>query len=426
MFSRTDWSESCLSHLFTNQDFDNGIIGLAYVASASRYEVGGICTSDYRDSGGVRYLNCGLSSSVNWGRRLLTAEADLVTAHEIGHNFGSNHDPTNCQSGGDSGNYIMYAHSVSGDKTNNNLFSACSRFSIGRVLQSKRGICFTEQTENSFCGNRIVEDDEECDSGLLNPSDQCCNSQCQFNRNPTTNQKFLCSDTHDSCCHNCMLAPSTRVCRNSTEFYCAGTTYCSGSSKGCPVAPRLNGNESCGFSKGNCIGGNCVSLCNQQGKISCSCASGGDSCKICCKNGKDGECSVLAGGFNEGNGIVCSLAGEKGQCVNGACQKNQRNVKEEFSDLLKDFSFSKFVRFMQANIVGTILTLSLLLWIPASCAVGYIDKKNLEEVTFMNIWNNPKNKDLVPVASSVQGKLKNFFRGSKRQKRVRTQYHISS
>ena len=101
-------------------------------------------------------------------------------------------------------------------------------------------------------------------------------------------------------------------------------------------------------------------------------------------------------------------------------------MKDEFSDLLKDFSFSKFVRFMQANIVGTILVLSLFIWIPASCIVNYLDKKTLEEVAFMTVWNNPKNKDLLPNSSSVQGKLKNFFRGSKRQKRVRTQYHIST
>ena len=27
------------------------------------------------------YLNTGLSSSINWGRKLLTEEADIVTAH---------------------------------------------------------------------------------------------------------------------------------------------------------------------------------------------------------------------------------------------------------------------------------------------------------------------------------------------------------
>lgn len=40
------------------------------------------------------YLNSGLSSSRNhYGQRVITREADLVTAHEFGHNWGSEHDP---------------------------------------------------------------------------------------------------------------------------------------------------------------------------------------------------------------------------------------------------------------------------------------------------------------------------------------------
>jgi len=39
-------------------------------------------------------LNSGLSSSRNhYGQRVITREADLVTAHEFGHNWGSEHDP---------------------------------------------------------------------------------------------------------------------------------------------------------------------------------------------------------------------------------------------------------------------------------------------------------------------------------------------
>lgn len=37
--------------------------------------------SDYKTGGRTLYLNTGLSSSVNWGRRILTEEADIVTAH---------------------------------------------------------------------------------------------------------------------------------------------------------------------------------------------------------------------------------------------------------------------------------------------------------------------------------------------------------
>jgi len=52
-----------------------------------------ICT-EYFKNGYTLYLNSGLSSSRNhYGQRVITREADLVTAHEFGHNWGSEHDP---------------------------------------------------------------------------------------------------------------------------------------------------------------------------------------------------------------------------------------------------------------------------------------------------------------------------------------------
>ena len=119
-FSYQNWTEYCLAHLFTYQDFAKGVIGLAYVASPSLSRVGGICTANYRDQQRMRFLNCALSSSVNWGRRLLTIEADLVTAHELGHNFGANHDPSgDCAPATvNGGKYIMYATYVYGERVN--------------------------------------------------------------------------------------------------------------------------------------------------------------------------------------------------------------------------------------------------------------------------------------------------------------------
>ena len=41
------------------------------------------------------HYNTGLTSTLNWGQRILTMEADLVTSHELGHNFGAEHDDAN-------------------------------------------------------------------------------------------------------------------------------------------------------------------------------------------------------------------------------------------------------------------------------------------------------------------------------------------
>lgn len=50
-------------------------------------------------------------------------EADLVTTHELGHNFGAEHDPDNialCAPTDDhGGKYVMYPIAVSGDHVNN-------------------------------------------------------------------------------------------------------------------------------------------------------------------------------------------------------------------------------------------------------------------------------------------------------------------
>lgn len=58
-------------------------------------------------------------------------EADLVTTHELGHNFGAEHDPDNipdCAPGEDhGGKYVMYPIAVSGDHVNNKVMA---RFSL--------------------------------------------------------------------------------------------------------------------------------------------------------------------------------------------------------------------------------------------------------------------------------------------------------
>ena len=110
---------------------------------------------EYYKDGRRLYLNTGWSSSLNqYNRRLLTQEADLVTTHgtdtfyflsfiavelknwssqfsvfntkcfraELGHNWGSEHDPDTDEcspSSFDGGKYIMYTYSVSGYDPNN-------------------------------------------------------------------------------------------------------------------------------------------------------------------------------------------------------------------------------------------------------------------------------------------------------------------
>lgn len=57
-------------------------------------------------------------------------EADLVTTHELGHNFGAEHDPDNiaycAPSDEQGGKFVMYPIAVSGDHSNNKVQSTVS------------------------------------------------------------------------------------------------------------------------------------------------------------------------------------------------------------------------------------------------------------------------------------------------------------
>lgn len=58
---------------------------------------------------------------------MITREADLVTAHEFGHNWGSEHDPDipECSpSASQGGSFLMYTYSVSGYDVNNKVIIA--------------------------------------------------------------------------------------------------------------------------------------------------------------------------------------------------------------------------------------------------------------------------------------------------------------
>ncbi|VDO51072.1 unnamed protein product [Onchocerca flexuosa] len=128
-----------------------------------------------RDGLGIVYYNTALSSAkATHGGTVVSREADIVTAHELGHNWGATHDDLSQECSppySSGGSYIMNTFSVSGYDENNNRFSPCSRRLIGKVLSKKANICF-EPEMSAFCGNGKVENDtngfaEECDVGGL-------------------------------------------------------------------------------------------------------------------------------------------------------------------------------------------------------------------------------------------------------------------
>ncbi|KAJ3667122.1 hypothetical protein Zmor_002528 [Zophobas morio] len=377
----------CLAHLFTDLKFEGGILGLAYVGSPRRNSVGGICTPEYFKNGYTLYLNSGLSSSRNhYGQRVITREADLVTAHEFGHNWGSEHDPDipECSpSASQGGSYLMYTYSVSGYDVNNKRFSPCSLRSIRKVLQAKSGRCFSEP-EESFCGNLRVEGDEECDAGLLGTedNDSCCDKDCKLR------PKAVCSDKNSPCCQNCQYMTSDVKCREAQYATCEQESKCTGTQAECPKSPPMDDGTSC-QERGKCKGGKCIPFCETQGLQSCMCDIIVDACKRCCRSNINETCSPVEPPDILADGTPCI----QGFCNKGHCEKTVQDVVERFWDIIEDININKVLLFLRDNIVGTVVLVTALLWIPTSCVINYVDRKRRREE--QDRWDWRHKSDLI-------------------------------
>ncbi|CAG0917009.1 unnamed protein product [Notodromas monacha] len=367
----------CLAHLFTDIKFDGGILGLAYVGSPRRNSVGGICTPEYFKNGYTLYLNSGLSSSRNhYGQRVITREADLVTAHEFGHNWGSEHDPDlpECSpKASEGGSYLMYTYSVSGYDYNNKKFSPCSLRSIRAVLLAKSSRCFTEP-EESFCGNLRVEKGEECDAGLVGTEDvdNCCDKTCKLR----TDRGAKCSDKNSPCCRNCKFMSSGIKCRDAQRGTCEKEARCTGNGAECPPSPPLPDGTPC-IEKGTCYQGKCLPFCESQKPSlqSCMCDVLENACKRCCRTHLNDTCFPVDPLDILPNGTPCMV----GYCKDGMCEKTVQDIVERFWDIIEDISINSVLYFLRDNIVGTVLIVSIILWIPVSCLISFVDAKRLRE-----------------------------------------------
>uniref|UniRef100_A0A7N8WRY4 ADAM metallopeptidase domain 17b n=1 Tax=Mastacembelus armatus TaxID=205130 RepID=A0A7N8WRY4_9TELE len=363
-------SNVCLAHLFTYQDFDEGTLGLAYVAP-SKPDIPGECPSSVAER--TIYLNTGLTSTKNYGKTILTKEADLVTTHELGHNFGAEHDPDDvpyCAPREDQGGkYVMYPIAVSGDRVNNKLFSNCSKHSIVKRLRAKAPTCFKERNIN-VCGNSRVEQGEECDPGLLHiNSDRCCTEDCRLR------PEAQCSDRNSACCKNCRFETEGEVCQDPIDATCKGRSYCTGNSSECPPPENAPDKTVC-LDSGECLNGECIPFCQAILKLQpCACNETNSSCKVCCRN-SSGICTP----YQDATGDFLFLRKGKpctvGFCDGaGKCLKQVQDVVERLWDFIDKLDINTFRKFLADNIVGSVVAFSLLLWVPCSILVHCVDKK---------------------------------------------------
>ncbi|XP_048507468.1 disintegrin and metalloproteinase domain-containing protein 10-like [Athalia rosae] len=291
LFSEEDYDAFCLAYMFTYRDFEMGTLGLAWTGDLKN--AGGVCEKNGHYRGSMKSLNTGIVTLLNYGKHVPPAVSHVTLAHEIGHNFGSPHDPEQCTPGGEDGNFIMFARATSGDKRNNNRFSPCSLNAINPVLNTKarspKG-CFTEP-QASLCGNGVVEEGEECDCGWEEDCrDSCCFPQRRY---PPAEEPpcrltpgSICSPSQGPCCTNeCKLQFGVK-CRDDNG--CRDASFCDGRVPHCP--PSINKpnktvcNEELVCFMGECTG----SICLAYGLESCQCIPGPTdpptkACELCCR-----------------------------------------------------------------------------------------------------------------------------------------------
>lgn len=86
----------------------------------------------------------------------------------------------------------------------------------------------------------------------------------------------------------------------------------------------------------------------------------------------------------------------------GVCEKTVQDVVERFWDIIEEININKLLLFLRDNVVGTVILLTALVWIPASFIISYFDKKRLRKEEKRKEWNKREDIMYFPATSDMQ------------------------
>ncbi|KAF9413477.1 hypothetical protein HW555_008315, partial [Spodoptera exigua] len=232
------------AQLLTRQKFNDGVVGKALK--------GPICT--YEFSGGV---------STNHSEVIGLVATTI--AHEMGHNFGMEHDTDDLCKCPDA-KCIMSPSSTSVTPVH---WSSCSLSSIALAFERGMDYCLRNKPKRLFdsptCGNGFTEPGEQCDCGSMadprafNPCHACCDPHTCMLRSNATCGAGMCCDLQ-----TCRPKSAGTVCR-SADRECDLPEYCTGYSEYCPDDVFKMDTTPCGKDgeKAYCVRGSCRSHTDQ-------------------------------------------------------------------------------------------------------------------------------------------------------------------
>ncbi|XP_075265049.1 zinc metalloproteinase-disintegrin-like crotastatin [Convolutriloba macropyga] len=237
---------------------DNAILILSRSFSGGDSEVVGLA---YQDT------LCDVIGSGSWIKDDTDSIEQLagVLAHELGHNFGLGHNPTNprhrCYCGREACVMDAVVSSSAPDA-----FTSCQMEKIKDYIEEGSAMCLHNepsiQVDAPYCGDYLVNQaSEQCDCGSVHTcEDPCCNP-----RDCTLREGATCSSM-DLCCDNvtCAIKSKGELCRPPCNE-CDEAEKCDGISAECPSDEYIQSGTECvtsehhGSSPGHCYKGDCRS-----------------------------------------------------------------------------------------------------------------------------------------------------------------------